>query len=355
MNASQLSGVEQRRSRSDQPKCGRCGFVSDHVARRTAPVLVTVGVVHVLPQSRRADTDVLDAHVDFDAGDAHPCAFRPQGKAEPPGIPAVPRADVHVADDAYYPNRRPRPKCSVRTAYGYLEFPGRADPSELPKCPAHDCGAYTSSDSVIAGSATLIADAVVTAVPSTSAVLRTNDVASCPTRSRRRPSGLLLPLQSMGIGICLGTDGFRHRVVGLDEHVSVVVPSERLNAVCHLHIRFGSEVILTNPGHLVPVHLDRNHLDLEDRLKHVESVRCGDIETTLLLRTNRIEHADVTGTDGAPRRHPLVLLPGVPQLRVLGRVRQACLTAWNVTHFSTIFSTRLEITVVRIAGHLSSR
>ena len=83
---------------------------------RTAAVLVAVSVGHLLPQSRRADTDVLDVHVDFYAGDAHTCASRAQGKAKPPGISAIPRPDIYVADNAHYPNRRPRPKCSVRTS-----------------------------------------------------------------------------------------------------------------------------------------------------------------------------------------------------------------------------------------------
>jgi hypothetical protein len=73
---------------SEQPKRRRCGFVSDHVSGRTAAILVTVGIVHVIPQSRRADTDVLDAHVDFYARDAHTCASGAQGKAKPPGISA---------------------------------------------------------------------------------------------------------------------------------------------------------------------------------------------------------------------------------------------------------------------------
>src|ERR1700691_2075392 len=132
------------RSFSEQPQRCRCGFVSDHVSGRTAAVLVTVGVVHALPQSRRADTDVLDAHVDLYAGDAHTRASGAHGKAEPPGISAVPRADIYVVDDVHHPNRRPRPKCSVHTAYCNFEFAGGIDKSELLKCPAHVSGAYAS-------------------------------------------------------------------------------------------------------------------------------------------------------------------------------------------------------------------
>jgi len=67
------------------------------------------------------------------------------GKAKPPGISAVPRADIYVADDVHYPNRRPRPKCSARTANCDVEFAGGIDESELLRCPAHDSGAYASS------------------------------------------------------------------------------------------------------------------------------------------------------------------------------------------------------------------
>src|ERR1700722_12073762 len=140
----------------------------------------------------------------------------------------------------------------------------------------------------------------------------------------------------MGIGIGLATDGFRHRVAGLDEQVSVVVPSERLDAVCHRYIGLGAKVVLAHPSHLVPVDLNRDHFDLEDRLKNVEGVRRSGGETVFLLRTHRIEHADITWADRAPRRYPLVLLPCVPQLRVLGRMRQTSLTAWNLTHFGPI-------------------
>ena len=62
-------------------------------------------------------------------------------------LSAVPRADIYVADDVHYPNRRPRPKCSVRTAYCNFEFASGIDPSELLRCPAHDPGAYISSPS----------------------------------------------------------------------------------------------------------------------------------------------------------------------------------------------------------------
>src|SRR6476620_1364016 len=138
------------RSFSEQPKRRRCGFVSDHVSRRAAAVLVPVGGVHDLPQSRRADTDVLDAHVDFYAGDAHTCVSCAQGKAKPPGISAVPGTDIYVADDVHNPNRRPRPKCSVRPAYGNFQFAGSAEPSELLRCPAHYSRAYPPSPSLLA-------------------------------------------------------------------------------------------------------------------------------------------------------------------------------------------------------------
>ncbi len=144
-----VSAISSRPIISEQPKRRRCG-VSDHVSRRTAAILVTVGVVHVFPQRRRADTDVLDVHVDFYVRDAHTCASCAQGKAKPPGISAVPRADIQVAADVHYPNRRPRPKCSVRTAHGDFEFAGSVYPSELLRCPAHDSGAYTSSPSLLA-------------------------------------------------------------------------------------------------------------------------------------------------------------------------------------------------------------
>ena len=71
----------------EQTKCRRCGFVSDYISGRPAAVLVAVGVVHVLPYSRRADTDVLDAHLDFYARNAHTCTPCAQGKAKPSGYP----------------------------------------------------------------------------------------------------------------------------------------------------------------------------------------------------------------------------------------------------------------------------
>ena len=124
----------------EQTKCRRCGFVSDHISGRPAAVLVAVGVVHVLPYSRRADTDVLDAHLDFYARNAHTCTPCAQGKAKPSAIPAVPRADVYVAAYVHYPNWRPRPKCSVGTVYRNFEFAGGIDKSELLSCPAHQSG-----------------------------------------------------------------------------------------------------------------------------------------------------------------------------------------------------------------------
>ena len=133
-------------SSSVQPKRCRCSILSDHIVGRTAAVFGAVGVVHVLPQSRRADTDVLDAHVDFDAWDAHTCASCAQGKAKPPGISAVPRADVYVADDVHYPDRRPRAKCSVRTAYRNVKFAGGIDKSQLLSCPAWGPRLATSAE-----------------------------------------------------------------------------------------------------------------------------------------------------------------------------------------------------------------
>ena len=79
-----------------------------------------------------------------------------QGKAKPPGISAVPGTDIYVADDVHNPNRCPRPKCSVRTAYGNFQFAGSAEPSELLRCPAHDSGAYPPSPSSLASPSLLV-------------------------------------------------------------------------------------------------------------------------------------------------------------------------------------------------------
>jgi hypothetical protein len=49
---------------------------------------------------------------------------------------------VRKTEDVHYPNRRPRPKCPVRTAYGNLDLAGCVNPSEVLGCPAHDSGAY---------------------------------------------------------------------------------------------------------------------------------------------------------------------------------------------------------------------
>jgi hypothetical protein len=125
----------------------------------------------------------------------------------------------------------------------------------------------------------------------------------------------------MGVGVAIGTNGFRHRIVGLDEQVPLIVPGECLNAVGHLNVRLGPEVILADPCHFVAVDLHGDHVDLEDGLEHVERVGRRGLEAVLLFGTDRVEHPDLTGADRAPRRHPLVLLPGVPQLGMLRRMR----------------------------------
>src|SRR4029077_15663297 len=83
---------------------------------------------------------------------------------------------------------------------------------------------------------------------------------------------LLLTLKKVSVGVAVGANGLRHRIVGLDEQIPVIVPSERFDAVSHLNVRLGAEMILTDPGHLIAVHLHGDHLDLEDGPEHVERV-----------------------------------------------------------------------------------
>ena len=72
-------------------------------------------------------------------------------------------------------------------------------------------------------------------------------------------------------------------------------PTRSLDAVSHLNVRLRAEVILTDPRHLVAVHLHGDHLDLEDGLEHVERIGGRGIEAVLLLGADGIEHADLTG------------------------------------------------------------
>src|ERR1700712_427804 len=151
-----------------------------------------------------------------------------------------------------------------------------------------------------------------------------------------RPS--LVAVKKVCVGVAVGTDGFGHRIVGLDEQVPTVVPRERLYAVRRLNVRFSPEGVLTDPGHLVAVHLDGDHLDLEDGLEHVVCVARRSVESVFLLGTNGVEHANLRWRDGAPRCNPLSSFAGVPQLGMLGRVGQSCLTTWHCTHVGRPFS-----------------
>src|ERR1700751_4125945 len=127
-------------------------------------------------------------------------------------------------------------------------------------------------------------------------------------RRRVHHAELLLLLEKVSVGVTVAADGLRHRIVGLDEQISVIVPRKRFDAVRHLNVWLRAKVILADPRHLVAVHLHRDHLDLEDGLEHAERLRSSGIEAALLLRTNWIEHADLARTDRAPRCYPLVLL-----------------------------------------------
>src|ERR1700694_4060235 len=70
-----------------------------------------------------------------------------------------------------------------------------------------------------------------------------------PHRGAARP--LLLSVEDVCVGVAVGTDGFGHRIVRLDEQIPTVIPRERLYAVRLFNVRFGAEVILTDPSHLV--------------------------------------------------------------------------------------------------------
>src|SRR5271167_4825529 len=150
-----------------------------------------------------------------------------------------------------------------------------------------------------------------------------------------RPS--LLAVEEVCVGVAVRIDGFGHRIVGLDEQIPIAVPGERLDAVSLLNVRFGAEGVLTDPRHLVAVHLNRDHLDLEDGLEHVICVARRSVETLFLLGAHWIEHANFSWCDGAPGCNPLVALACVPQLGMLRRVGQPCLTTRNSTHLRLPF------------------
>src|ERR1700712_1348067 len=151
-----------------------------------------------------------------------------------------------------------------------------------------------------------------------------------------RPS--LVAVKKVCVGVAVGTDGFGHRIVGLDEQVPTVVPRERLYAVRRLNVRFSPEVVLTDPRHLAAVHLDGDHLDLEDGLEHVVCIARRSVESAFLLGTHGVEHPNFSRRNGSPGRNPLSSFACVPQLGMLRRVGQARLTTGHCTHLRHPFS-----------------